>query len=152
MGKKRVAGSTSEEALKESSQQEDTLDKQKSKNKKKSRVLNRANFYIKTSYNNVMITVTDEEGNVLSWATSGLAGFKGPRKATPYAASKVTELVMNKMEKVDMQGIHILVNGIGSARDAAIRALVGRGLNVVAIKDITPVPHNGCRPKKPRRV
>ena len=91
MGKKRVAESTSEDSLKESEKQQATLSAQKTKGKKKSRVLEKANIYIRSSYNNVKITVTDSEGNVVGWATSGAAGFKGPRKATPYAASRIVE-------------------------------------------------------------
>lgn len=138
--------------MKESDKQQAALVEKTIKGKKKSRVLERANVYIRSSYNNVMITVADEDGNVLSWATSGAAGFRGPRKATPYAASRVTELVFDKLEKVEMKEVHILVRGIGAGRDAAIRALMGRGLNITAIHDVTPIPHNGCRPKKPRRV
>lgn len=152
MGKKRVAESTGEDSLKESEKQQATLSAQKTKGKKKSRILERANIHIRTSYNNVKITVTDSEGNVVGWATSGAAGFKGPRKATPYAASRVVELVMSKLEKIDMKEVSILVKGIGAGRDAAIRALMGKGLNITTINDVTPLPHNGCRPKKPRRT
>ena len=151
MGKKRIAQVTQEESLKDSEKQQAGQVK-KTQSKKKSRVLARANIYIKASYNNVMITVTNEQGEVLAWSTSGAAGFKGPRKATPYAASRVVELLMSKLEKINMEEVHILVRGIGTGRDASIRALMGKGLNITAIKDITPLPHNGCRPKKPRRV
>lgn len=142
MGKKRVAviqGGASAKAKKE-------------QKKKRSRVLERANIYVKASYNNTLITATDESGNVLAWASAGAAGFKGPRKATPYAATQVVDILLEKLEKVDMKDVHIFVTGIGSGRDSSIRALTGKGLNVSSIKDTTPIPHNGCRPPKPRRV
>ncbi|MDX1535289.1 MAG: 30S ribosomal protein S11 [Candidatus Spechtbacterales bacterium] len=145
MGKKRVAtikgGGGSKKAKAKAA-----------KKKKKPRVVERANFHIKASYNNTMLSATDENGNVLAWASAGGAGFKGPRKATPYAATQVVDILLEKLEKIDMKQVHISVSGIGSGRDSAIRALTGKGLNVVSIKDVTSVPHNGCRPPKPRRV
>lgn len=145
MGKKRVAvveaggGAADAEA-------------KKSKRKKKARVVGRGNIYVRASYNNTMLTASDSDGNVLAWSTAGAAGFKGPRKATPYAATQVVDMLLAKLENVDMQEVHIFVTGIGSGRDSAVRALTGKGLNVTSIKDITPLPHNGCRPSKRRRV
>lgn len=152
MGKKRIAETATEEVLKESDKRQALLDKQKGSSKKKSRILPLVNIYIKASYNNTMISVANEKGDILAWSTSGVAGFRGPKKATPYAASRVVELVMEKLAKSDIREASILVSGIGSGRDAAIRALMGKGLNITSIKDITPLPHNGCRPRKPRRV
>lgn len=149
MGKKRVA--QLEQA--EKNQGKDSPDKKDLvKGAGANRALERARFYINATYNNIMINVTNNKGDILAWATSGSAGFKGPRKATPYAASRTAELVLEKLGKVELREVEIFVNGIGAGRDAAIRALTGKGLNVVALKDITPVPHNGCRPPKVRRV
>jgi small subunit ribosomal protein S11 len=151
MGKKRTAETSAEEILKESDKQEAVLSKGRRTGKKATQ-FERGNIYIRSSYNNIMITVANERGEVLAWSSSGATGFKGPRKATPYAASRVVEVLLAKLEKVDFKEIHILVRGIGSGRDAAIRSLASRGLNITALKDITPIAHNGCRPKKPRRV
>ncbi|MEX0869809.1 MAG: 30S ribosomal protein S11 [Candidatus Spechtbacterales bacterium] len=150
MGKKRVAATEgAEEALQKT---EDAASKAAKKKKKKARVISRGNIYIRATYNNTMLTATDKEGNVLAWATAGGAGFRGPRKATPYAAIKVSDILLEKLGKVDIQEVHLFVTGIGSGRDSAVRALSNKGLNITAIKDVTPIPHNGCRPKKRRRV
>jgi len=143
MGKKRVALVEGEE----SSQKQEAKE-----GKKKKRVLERANVYVQASYNNTQITVSDENGAVVAWTTAGAAGFKGPRKATPYAASKVVDLIFEKLEPMEIKEAHVFAKGIGSGRDSALRALTSRNLNIVSIKDITPVPHNGCRIKKRRRV
>lgn len=147
MGKKRIV--TVQGEVTEDSQKTDI---KKDKKKKKLQEISRANFYIRVSYNNTSITVTDENGNVLAWATAGSAGFKGPRKATPYAATRVVDILAEKLEKINLKSVNIYVSGIGSGRDSAIRALGNKGLNIVSIKDITPMPHNGCRPPKIRRV
>ena len=132
---------------------EESSQKQEAKEgKKKKRVLERANVYVQASYNNTQITVSDENGAVVAWTTAGAAGFKGPRKATPYAASKVVDLIFEKLEPMEIKEAHVFAKGIGSGRDSALRALTSRNLNIVSIKDITPVPHNGCRIKKRRRV
>ena len=112
----------------------------------------KGNVYIQATYNNTIITICDLNGNVLAWASSGNLGFKGPRKATPFAASKVAETVIEKVRKVGMEDVSVFVRGIGSGRESAIRSIASRGLNIVFIKDMTPVPHNGCRSKKVRRV
>ncbi|MEX2144768.1 MAG: 30S ribosomal protein S11 [Candidatus Spechtbacterales bacterium] len=143
MGKKRVAVVKGEESLNK---------QEEAGKKKKRRVLNRANVYIRASYNNTQITVSDENGNVVAWATAGAAGFKGPRKATPYAASKIVDIIFEKLDSVDIKEANIFAKGIGSGRDSALRALTNRNLNIISIKDITPIPHNGCRPAKRRRV
>ena len=146
MGKKRVATVKGGEAQKK-------IDKQKAKKRKKrARKVARGNIYIRASYNNTALTATDGSGNTLAWATAGAAGFKGPRKATPYAATQVVDILLSKLENFDFEEMHLYVSGIGSGRDSAVRALTGKGFNIQSIKDITPVPHNGCRPKKRRRV
>ena len=108
--------------------------------------------YVHASYNNTIITITDSSGNVISWASAGAIGFKGAKKSTPFAASRVAEILMEKIEKTGIKNLEVFVRGIGSGRDSAIRSLASRGLNIVSIEDITPLPHNGCRPKKPRRI
>jgi len=112
----------------------------------------RGRIYIQVSYNNTFITVTDEKGDVLAWSSAGSLGFKGPKKATPYAASKVAEAIIEKIKKNGFAEVEVFVTGIGSGRESAVRSLANHGLNIVYIKDITPIPHNGPRPKKVRRV
>ena len=108
--------------------------------------------YIQASYNNTMISLTDEVGNVIAQASAGGLGFKGPKKATPYAANRIVESLSEKIKKVGIKDVAIYVKGIGSGRESAVRALVGQGLNIISIKDVTPAPHNGPRARKPRRV
>jgi len=108
--------------------------------------------YISASYNNTMITVTDENGNVIAWASSGALGFSGPKKATPFASSKIVAAITEKIKKNGPLNVHIKVKGTSSGRDAALRSLANQGFNILSIEDITPVPHNGPRPKKTRRV
>jgi small subunit ribosomal protein S11 len=104
------------------------------------------NAYIKTSFNNTMVTLTDKDGNVIAWASAGAAGFKGSRKSTPFAAQVTAE----KAARAGME--HGLQKGPGSGRETAIRSLQAAGIDVMTVKDCTPIPHNGCRPKKRRRV
>jgi small subunit ribosomal protein S11 len=125
----------------------------KKKKKKTAKIVKVGRAYIQATYNNTMITLTDTNGDVISWASAGLAGFKGAKKATPYAAQIITKIAAQKAkEEYGLQEVSVFVSGVGTGREAAIRALNANGLEVVAIKDVTPVPHNGCRPKKPRRV
>jgi small subunit ribosomal protein S11 len=125
----------------------------KKKKKKTAKVVKVGRAYIQATYNNTMLTLTDNNGDVISWASAGLAGFKGAKKATPYAAQIITKIATQKArEEYGLEEVSVFVSGVGTGREAAIRALNANGLNVLAIKDITPVPHNGCRPKKPRRV
>ncbi|OGN06513.1 MAG: 30S ribosomal protein S11 [Candidatus Yanofskybacteria bacterium RIFCSPHIGHO2_02_FULL_38_22b] len=108
--------------------------------------------YVSISYNNTLITITDLKGEVLSWSTSGLLGFKGTKKSTPYAANLVAKDCVEKAKKYGLNSIKIVVKGIGPGREAAMRGLSGTGLNVLSIMDATPIAHNGVRAKKPRRV
>jgi small subunit ribosomal protein S11 len=151
MGKKKVIKQTADELIAESDKLEE-MRKKTAKGAAKVRVVNRAKAYIRSSYNNIIIALTDERGNILAWSSSGSLGFKGPKKATPFAASKVVEAIAEKVGKFSIGGLEVLVKGIGSGREAAIRSLASRGFDIVSIKDITPIPHNGCRPRKPRRV
>ncbi len=126
-----------------------------SKAKKKKAVdrqVPRANAYIQATYNNTIITISDPNGNVLGWSSAGVVGFKGPKKATPYAASLVTKDLMDKIAAYAVKEVSVFVKGIGGGREGAIRALHINGLNVVSINDVTPIPHNGCRQPKRRRV
>ncbi len=109
-------------------------------------------MHVHATFNNTIITISDEQGNALSWASSGAAGFKGSRKSTPYAAQIAAEKVANAAKDMGMQRINVQVRGIGSGREAAIRALATVGIQVASITDVTGIPHNGCRPRKARRV
>lgn len=111
-----------------------------------------ANIYISASYNNTLITVCNEHGDTLTWASAGSVGFRGAKKSTPFAASKVAETITERAKKLGISQASIFIKGIGSGRESAIRAFGHRGVNIVSIKDVTPVPHNGCRPPKVRRV
>ncbi|MDX8381333.1 MAG: 30S ribosomal protein S11 [Ghiorsea sp.] len=108
--------------------------------------------HIKASFNNTIITFADESGNTISWATSGAAGFKGSRKSTPFAAQVAAEEAAVKAMDHGVKNVSVLVKGPGSGRESAMRAIAAVGLNVTSIRDVTPIPHNGCRPSKRRRV
>ena len=108
--------------------------------------------HIRSSFNNTMVTVTDEKGNALSWASSGGLGFRGSRKSTPFAAQSAAETAAKAAMEHGLKSVEVYVKGPGSGREAAIRALQAVGLEVTMIKDVTPIPHNGCRPPKRRRV
>ena len=165
MGKRRIFKQNKEELLKEKEKidtkikKETTLTTQASeKNESKShsssfaKKIKEAKVFIFSSYNNTILTLTDFQGNVLGWTSAGSIGFKGTKKATPFAASKVAEMMLQIIKKLGIDNISILVKGVGSGRDSAIRSLAAKGLNIISIKDITPIPHNGCRPPKPRRL
>jgi len=128
--------------------------KKKFKRKKKAaKTVKSGRAYVKATYNNTIVTLTDLTGNVLSWASAGMAGFKGAKKSTPYAAQIITKIAVSAArEDFGLEEVMVFVKGVGTGRESAVRALNANGLNITAIKDITPVPHNGCRPKKPRRV
>ena len=112
----------------------------------------RGNAYIQSSFNNTIVTITDPDGNVLTWGSSGAAGFKGSRKSTPYAAGLAADTAARKAMEHGMRQVSVFVRGPGAGREAAIRSLQAAGLEVMAIVDRTPIPHNGCRPPKKRRV
>ncbi len=149
MGKKRIIKKSEEELLKEKEKVEAKVRKEAKDSLKK---VKEGIVYISSSYNNTIISLTDPNGNVLGWVSAGSIGFKGTKKATPFAASKVAEAINQVIEKSGIQRIKIMVKGIGSGRESAIRSLAARGIEIISIKDTTPVPHNGCRPKKARRV
>lgn len=167
MGKKKIKKQTEEDLLKESekiktfkpvpesteeSSKQISIESDSSNFKKSDQQINKGKIYIQASYNNTSITVTNKNGDVLAWSSAGSLGFHGPKKATPYAASKVAEAVLEKIRKAGFSEVEIFVKGIGSGRESAVRSFASHGLNIVLIKDITPIPHNGPRPKKVRRV
>lgn len=130
-----------------------TKQKTRKKKKKDKEKVTTGNAHIKSTYNNTIVTLTDLSGNVLSWASAGMAGFKGPKKSTPYAAQIITRIAVEKARQdYGLEEVSVFVKGVGTGRESAVRALNANGLNVTAIKDITPIPHNGCRQRKPRRV
>lgn len=123
------------------------------RSKKNKRKINPTGIvHIKATFNNTNITVTDEGGNVIAWATAGKAGFKGSRKNTAYAATIASEKVASEVVSMGLASVAVRVKGPGAGRESAIRALSSAGLQVTSISDVTPLPHNGCRPKKQRRV
>jgi small subunit ribosomal protein S11 len=124
----------------------------KSGKKRVRRNVSRGMAFVKATFNNTVITVTDTSGDVLCWASAGSVGFKGTRKSTPFAAQKAAERVANAAKKFGLVEVEIKVKGPGSGRESAITALQAAGLRIQSIEDITPLPHNGCRPSKRRRV
>jgi small subunit ribosomal protein S11 len=124
----------------------------KSKKKKERSIPSTGRVYIKAGFNNTLITITDSEGGALFTGSAGRAGFKGSRKSTPYAATKATEEVARKASGAGLREVSVIVKGPGMGRVPAIKALKSGGLYVISISDATPIPHNGCRPKKRRRV
>jgi len=124
----------------------------KKKKKKTNKRVSTGKAFIKATYNNTIVTLTDLNGNVLSWASAGVAGFRGAKKSTPYAASIITRIAVEKAVEYGLKEVSVFVKGIGTGRESAVRALNANGLNITLIKDTTPVPHNGCRARKPRRV
>jgi small subunit ribosomal protein S11 len=122
------------------------------KTKKSVRQVSHGRVYVQATYNNTIVTLTDMNGNVLAWSSAGKVGFSGPKKSTPYAASMIIKDVCDKVKETGLRDVNVFVKGIGSGRESAVRALNANGINVLTIKDVTPIPHNGCRPPKPRRV
>jgi len=147
MGKKRVITKSSEDTNK--NKQKVSSKKSKASPKKHLEV---GRAYIQVSYNNTKVSITDSNGDLVAWSSAGSLGFRGPKKATAFAASKVVATLMEKVKKVGLKTVEIYVKGIGGGRETAIRSLVNQGLDVTMIKDITPMPHNGPRPPKVRRV
>ena len=119
---------------------------------KNNRVVEKGKVFITATFNNTLVTITDPEGNTLCWGSAGLVGFKGARKSTPYAATTAVEAVARKAQDRGLREVEVYIKGPGSGRDAALRALKSVGLQITLIADVTPMPHNGVRPKKKRRV
>ncbi|MBU4350818.1 30S ribosomal protein S11 [Candidatus Parcubacteria bacterium] len=149
MGKKRIITKAEPgpvSGLADTKKQEDSVAK------KASLGIDEGRIYINSTYNNTIVTLTDLSGNVLTGVSAGNVGFKGTKKSTPFAASKVAEALADRAKKIGVIKVWVIIKGIGSGRESALRSLAGRGLELLSIKDVTPVPHNGCRPKKIRRV
>jgi len=151
MGKKHIVQVDQEELIKENEKIDDAFKKELKVRPLTEKVLE-GKIYVSSSYNNTLITLTNNRGQVLAWKSAGSVGFKGTKKATSFAASRVAETISNICKKIGIEKISVFIKGIGAGRESAVRTLVAQGLNVVSIKDITPIPHNGCRPKKVRRV
>lgn len=141
MGKKRIVKTGSEQGA------EKAAPAKSSKIKAESGIL-----YVQSTYNNTKLILTDKKGNALCWSSSGALGFKGAKKGTPFAAAKVGETLALKAQPLGMKEVDVVVKGVGSGRESSIRGFVSKGINITSVKDVTPVPHNGPKPKKPRRV
>ena len=152
--KKEESKTEKKETTKEKApkKEEKTTTKPKKKSRGKKRNVPEGNAYIQASYNNTVVTLTESNGNVIAWSSAGSSGFKGARKATPYAAQISAENAAQKAAPYGLERVHVHVKGVGTGREQAIRGLVAAGINIVSINDVTPIPHNGCRPPKRRRV
>jgi small subunit ribosomal protein S11 len=151
MGKKHIIETNQEELMKNQEKIDKTVEKEV---KVKSTIagVQEGKVYVSSTYNNTIVTLTNSKGQVLAWKSAGSVGFKGAKKATSFAASKVAEAIANICKKLGIDKIEVLIKGIGAGRESAVRTLVAQGINVVSIKDVTPIPHNGCRQRKVRRV
>lgn len=161
MGKKKVAKNEgNEKALAEKEKVDTAVVKaavsaqggSASGGKSSAKKVDTGSAYIKATYNNTLISVTDSLGNLLAWSSAGALGFSGPKKATPFAASKVVSALAEKLKKTGPVNLNIVVNGVGGGRDSAVRSFANQGFNILSIRDVTPIPHNGPRPTKTRRV
>lgn len=150
MGKKKVAVKTQEELVKESEAVAAAVAEKSARAVRTA--VERGRIYVRASYNNTMLTVTDEKGSVLTWMSAGSLGFSGPKKATPFAASKVAEAIAEKIKRSGPTHVEIYIRGVGKGRDSAIRTLATKGIDIIGIKEVTPIPHNGPRSRKVRRV
>lgn len=124
----------------------------KKKSKKVKRQLSNAIVHVKATFNNTLVTITTEDGNVILNGSAGKSGFKGSRKGTPFAASQITSVLAKDMTLMGIKTVEVNLQGAGSGRDSVVRSLQGAGLNISVLRDVTPLPHNGCRPPKKRRV
>lgn len=144
MGKKRI--------IKKNSSGVDSALKARSLAKTMKNKVLEGTLYVESTYNNTRLSLADRKGNVLAWSTSGSLGFKGAKKGTPFAASKIGELIGEKAQQAGIKEVAVVVKGVGSGRESAIRSLGAFGIEIVSIEDRTPVPHNGPKPRKPRHV
>ncbi len=143
MGKKKIVTKSEGEGAAEGT---------RSASKSAKKRVSAGTLYVQSTYNNTKLLLTDKEGNALAWSSSGSIGFKGAKKGTPFAAAKVGELIGEKAQNIGIKEVDVVVRGVGSGRESGIRAFISKGIELTAIKDRTPVPHNGCRPPKRRRV
>lgn len=144
MGKKRI--------IKKNSSGVDSALKARSLAKTMKNKVLEGTLYVESTYNNTRLSLADRKGNILTWSTAGSLGFKGAKKGTPFAASKIGELIGEKAQQAGIKEIAVIVKGVGSGRESAIRSLGAFGIEIVSIEDRTPVPHNGPKPRKPRHV
>lgn len=141
------------EEVKKKAEVKATDKKKVTKSKKaRKRIVVVGNAYIQASYNNTIVTITEQNGDAISWSSSGSSGFKGSRKATPYAAQVSAENAAEKAKLFGLERVHVYIKGVGGGREQAIRGLASKGLDLISISDVTPMPHNGCRKKKARRI
>jgi len=150
MGKKHVIVKSKEELLKERDKIESSIKKEVNLNS--STRVRDGRIYLSCSYNNLIMTLTNSNGDVLFWSSAGKLGFKGAKKGTSFAASKVAEAMSFAIDKAKIKSVKIFVKGIGAGRVSALKSLAAKGLNIISVKDTTAIPHNGCRPKKARRL
>jgi len=150
ISKEKLSKEDKEVAL-EKSEGESAVSATRRKKKGKKQIY-KGQAHIQCTYNNTIVTITDLSGGVVGWSSAGILGFKGAKKSTPYAATQIVADVTEKIRKNQIKELEVYVKGVGSGREAAIRALSNNGFDIVMIKDMTPIPHNGCRPKRPRRV
>jgi small subunit ribosomal protein S11 len=143
MGKKRIVKKGNEDSAQKNSASSKKLSKKR---------LETAILYVQSTFNNTKLLLTDEKGNSICNASSGSLGFKGAKKGTPFAAAKAAETLLEKIEQIGIKKINVVVRGIGAGRESSIRAFISKGIQILSIVDRTPVPHNGPKPKKPRRV
>ena len=129
-----------------------TTSKKKSFKKKEKRVVHSGLVHIQATFNNTIVTISDQEGNTIAWSSAGSLGFRGSRKGTPFAAQQAALTAANKASESGLRSVDVRVSGPGSGRESAVRALSTAGIEVRVIRDVTPIPHNGCRPPKKRRV
>jgi small subunit ribosomal protein S11 len=151
MGKKRIIKEDQEKLVKEKEKVEAEVQKEKKIEVPTARIRD-GKIYISSSYNNTIISLADLQGRVLAWVSAGSIGFKGAKKATPFAASKVAEAIFQTISKLGIEKLSIVVKGVGGGRESAVRSFAAKGLDIVSVTDKTPVPHNGCRARKARRV
>lgn len=149
---KNEAKAETTESSEASEEGDDAKSKARKKKKSKKKHVTRGRIYVQSTYNNTIVSFTDQFGNVLVQSSAGKCGFKGPKKSTPYAAGVIVKDASERARDIGLKDVDVFVNGIGVGREGAIRAINAQGFNMLSIRDITPTPHNGCRAKKPRRV
>lgn len=151
MGKKKITEQSKEQVIKEGEAVEKETAKAAVKVSASKRVA-QGKAFVNATFNNTVITITDKNGNVIFWISAGTLGFTGPKKSTPFAASKAVAALSEKMKKIGMVDLEVVVKGVGQGRDSAVRSFSNQGFNITSVKDVTPIPHNGPKPPKVRRV
>lgn len=151
-GAAKKTENTAKDAEKETAKEGEKTAVKKKKGKAKRRIVTEGKVFITASFNNTLTTVTDLNGEVLSWSSAGANGFKGPKKATPYAAQITSENAVSKAKVFGLEKVHVYIKGAGNGREQSIRGILAGGVTIESITDVTPIAHNGCRPRKGRRV